>query len=139
MTALLVLAWLSAFAFVVSFCNAHIDFIYIRTYMRTIKHWSRGIVRIILFAACPWLPFMWIGFDWLKYASMTAFACAFFWYWFELLLNRLLEKPDYFIGTTAMSDRFFRWLFKKNPEESLHVLKAVTIALLAAFTSVVLL
>lgn len=58
------------------------------------------------------------------------FALSSFWVIFAAIVHKVgLNKPFFFVGTTAKTDKLIRWLFPKNPEMGCAILKITTLIL----------
>lgn len=126
----MVILWLlllGAFAFLVAFCNAHIDNVVISIYRKSPKHWTRAIIRIILFVACSYLPFLWQKWDLILYLLFVTYCCSAFWTFFEWVLNNLRDRATFYVGQTAFLDKMARKYLGSNCGQILFVIKIVLI------------
>lgn len=101
---------------------ALIDFMFIVTYKRNPKHWTRAIIRFVVMVLFAGLA--------CRFSYETVFylvyGCALFWLIFELRLNQRRGNSPFYIGKNAWSDKLFRIL--KIEGEKLFVFKLVVIA-----------
>lgn len=116
---------LAFYSLTLAFMCAHYDAIMVKIYKKKIKHLPRACVRFIFLTGISLIPFSWSKFDRMQLAFMIGFACASFWLYFEKLFNRLIDKEEDFVGTTATTDKIVRFIFGKNVEKELLVLKWV--------------
>jgi len=101
---------------------ALIDFMFIVTYKRNPKHWTRAIIRFIVISLFAGLA---CRFNY-ETAFYLAYGCALFWLIFEMRLNIRRDLSPFYIGKNAWSDKLFRIL--KIEGENLFVFKLVVIA-----------
>ncbi len=101
---------------------ALIDFIFIVTYKRNPKHWTRAVIRFVVISLFAGLA---CRFNY-ETAFYLAYGCALFWLIFELRLNQRRGNSPFYIGKNAWSDKLFRSL--KIEGEKLFVFKLVVIA-----------
>jgi len=116
---------LAFYGLLLGYLCAHYDAVLVVEYKKKIKHFPRACIRFVILLAVSFIPFIWSKFDWMKLAFMTGFACATFWLYFEKLFNQLIGKEEVFVGTTAGSDKIVRFIFGKNVEKELLILKWV--------------
>lgn len=101
---------------------ALIDFMFIITYKRNPKHWTRVIIRFVVITLFAGLACR-FSYETLFY---LAYGCALFWLIFEIRLNIRRNLSPFYIGKNAWSDKLFRTL--KIEGEKLFVFKLVVIA-----------
>lgn len=101
---------------------ALIDFIFIVTYKKSPKHWTRAMIRFVVITLFAGLACR-FNYETVFY---LAYGCALFWLIFELTLNKRRGNTPFYIGKTAWSDKLFRSL--KITGEKLFVFKLGTIA-----------
>jgi hypothetical protein len=98
------------------------DFMFIVTYRRNPKHWTRAVIRFIVITLFAGLA--------CKFSYETAFylayGCALFWLIFEIRLNQRRGNSPFYIGKTAWSDKLFRSL--QITGEKLFVFKIITLS-----------
>jgi hypothetical protein len=131
---LLVICWLSFFAYLVAKVNAHIDAIIKITYRKQIKHWTRFVVRVLLMSGSSAIVFKWVAYDIYLFFSMLAYSGFLFWIEFELTYNKLIKQPTLFVGTTSDMDKLQRWLFGSRAGEIVFVIKVILLVTTFATT-----
>ena len=79
--------------------------------------------------------FMYIGLTFWYVGSVfyIPLALSLFWLLFGGIVHKIgLNKPFFFVGTTAKTDKILRRLFKKNPERGSAILK-ISVFVLSLF------
>jgi len=125
----LYLVLLGLFALLVAWVNAHIDNVVISIYRKSPKHWTRDIIRGVLFGGISLLPFIWTTKDYFLYVLFVTFSFCVFWLYFELTLNNLRGETPYYIGKTATWDKRMKWIFGANNGFLLFEIKIVLITI----------
>ena len=68
----------------------------------------------------------WYIWDW----TYIPFTIASFWLIFAAIVHKVgLNKPAFFVGTTAETDKLIRKLFPENPERGALILKSSALIL----------
>lgn len=68
----------------------------------------------------------WYIWDW----TYILFTIASFWLIFAAIVHKVgLNKPPFFVGTTAETDKLIRKLFPENPERGALIVKSTALIL----------
>ena len=120
----LILLGLTIFSFIVSYVRAYIDERIIKKLWGKVKslvHWTRGLITILIFVLIDLLVFK------IEWKTLFIFSYQWFWYsfYFDIILNRMRNLNDWYVGQTSTMDIMVRKTFGMNSGRIYGMIKIV--------------
>lgn len=120
----LIFLGLTIFSFIVSYIRAYIDERIIKKLWGKVKflvHWTRGLITILIFVLIDLLVFK------IEWKTLFIFSYQWFWYsfYFDIILNRMRNLNDWYVGQTSTMDIMVRKTFGMNSGRIYGMIKIV--------------